>query len=115
MIDNYDQQDVTEISLLPATTLKTADLYCDHCNYIGNVLVEAKWPTYQNPNSSLIVSKEPQYMRWLTLCPQAIYFILKEYEYLCCPKCGKTRLHIASNSTYHPGWIRSSLNCHDKH
>ena len=101
------------ISLMNATDLKKSDLYCNKCNYVGNIIVIDEWPTYQNPNFDLIVKKHTRYMKWLDLCPTAIKLVLHEYVYMCCPKCEYTRLCISPQSTFHPEWIRNSLNCHN--
>ena len=113
MVRHHNKDVVSEVSLLKAASLDTSDLYCAYCNYIGNISVDVNWPTYKNPNFDLIVRAHKPYLKWIDLCPRAIEYVLKEYIYFCCPKCSKTRLHISSNSTFHPEWIRSSLNCHN--
>jgi len=113
MIHCYDKDISSKISLLRAGSLATSDLYCTYCDYMGNILINENWITYQNPNFDLIIRKHVTYMKWLELCPQAIRYVLKEYMYFCCPGCDRSRLHISGNSTFHPEWIRSSLNCHN--
>ena len=105
---------VKEISFTQATSPSLSDVFCSVCPYYGNILVLAPWDTYKNPNYDLIVRSHKQYMKYLDLCPDAIRYVLNEIASLCCPKCGKNRLHVSHASTYHPDWIRCSLNCHEK-
>jgi hypothetical protein len=107
-------QIVKEISFVKATSNVSSDVYCSSCAYAGNILIHAPWLTYKNPNYDVIVKFHKQYMKYLDLCPDAIEYVLNNIGSLLCPKCGRNRLHVSYSSTYHPDWIRCSLNCHAK-
>ncbi len=97
---------------MTAVSKSDADLFCTYCDYIGNIIIKKSWPSYVNPNYTIILNEHRIYLKWLILCPDAIKFVINQHIFIPCPICERTRLHISSNSTYSPEWIRSSLDCH---
>jgi hypothetical protein len=107
-----EQEEISEFSIIQVDEKSPTDIECSICKYRGIIFIENdKWIIYKNPNYKLIISQHREYIKWLTLNPDAIKFVLDNVKKILCPVCNKDSLCITKESSYNPMNILMSLQC----